>query len=117
MLLPHSFNCSLKVSKRRKKYFNQKLTAIGTLTAMAPQLSSGMFSNFQADNNTLTFMVARHPFHRLVSAFRDKLERLHVDDPAEYKVSCRAGNRASLVVTCLAWLAWLAWLARLVKSV
>jgi len=44
---------------------------------IAPEPSSGELSKIMMDKNYTRLLVVRHPFQRLVSAYRDKLERCH----------------------------------------
>ena len=45
------------------------------LRAIVPQMVQASFRRFIKEESKLNFFVTRHPFTRLVSAFRDKFER------------------------------------------
>ena len=89
-----------QVAKRRKKWLKPDLSSLDTLSMIAPQLSSSHFREFQSDPESVTFVVTRHPFQKIVSAFRDKLERIHTDESTDIDVSKKQDRFTTCFKTC-----------------
>jgi hypothetical protein len=69
--IPLLTNYRLSQIKLLKKRFIQ---ANDLAKAVTKPLALTQFNNFLNDNNPVKFLIVRHPFDRLISAYRDKFE-------------------------------------------
>ncbi len=74
--LTYLFVQSKKDALRAKHYPDQPLKL---LVPISSRMKEGIYKSYmQLHTDTKSFIIVRHPFSRLVSAFRDKIERTRV---------------------------------------
>ena len=79
-------NFSEEVKSDVKSKHHQHRDRLLHLGAVNPSITTwnDYISRLPVPNNFVGFIVVRHPFERLVSAFRDKLERNNLEEPFYY---------------------------------
>ena len=74
-----------KLMKTKKKLqVDDKLLLLGRQKPSSKRWKKYV-DNLPSKNNLTGFLVVRHPFDRLVSAYRDKLERKNLEEPYYYE--------------------------------